>query len=228
MYYMPIKKPPKIDYEDNYSSIKKRKRFSCLGLFFSLIILSVFLSLAVIISVKVAINPIKQSIDNLPQNFPQDLTIYNIDQAKIEEYSKTSQDKIIELANLLPDWVVNPVLNLISDDLNNKLVNTYNNFSTATDHLTLDDLKQALDNDKIKQTQTLSLSWNNLDINQEELLNYYKQELKNNDYSFKEDIRDYEINLGFWKQGIFGNLNLSENNSKTQANMTVNYLNQEL
>jgi len=222
---MPLKESI-IKYEQAYprSRPKKHGAFSCFGLIIGLLIIVIVMGLVVVISIKLAINPIKEQVDNLPADFPTDLAIYQMDQAKIETYSQTARQKIIKLANLLPDWIVNPALSYIADDLSQQLSNTYGNFATTT-NLNLDDLKNALGNKKLKDTQTLSLKWDNLQIDQDELLSYYKQQLSQSDYAFKEDIRDYEINLGFWKDGVFGNLNLKPDQNNTDAQMTVNYFN---
>ncbi len=217
--------PISVKYEQKDRPTKSKSGRSCFGLVLSLIILITLLGIATLASLKLAISPIKQHVDNLPHNFPIDLAIYQVDQAQIEASTQTSQQAILKLVNYLPDWILNPLLEAISDDLNYQLVNTYNNFATSSQQLSLDDLKHALSNQSLKQTQTIALAWQDLDIQQSELLNYYQTKLAQADYNYKENITDYEINLGFWKQGVFGHLNLQPDQDKTDAILTVNYLN---
>ena len=78
------------------------------------------------------------------------------------------------------------------------------------------------------------MSWNSVDKTKEELAAYYKQKLAASNFEFKENLGDYQINLGFWKDDIFGLMSFSDKKDaidggvkyNSDVNITVNYLNE--
>lgn len=165
-------------------------------------------------------------MDGLPGDFPQEFSFYQLDQAQISIQTPKAKQKIVELIKIMPDWLANPILNYFSSDLQNKLSQTFGDKAGIANNLTADDLKKAFQSLNPEQVKTVSLSWKELDKTKEGLAAYYQQKLKEANFEFKENIGDYEINLGFWKDGIFGEMIFSGGNGgdKSNAEIMVNYL----
>lgn len=216
------------DQDFNFKSRPPKKKGSCLKLFFALILSGLVVVLAVFFSFKLIIGPTLQKIDQLPQNFPPELALYQADQVKIESYSQKSQEKILALAQKLPDWLLEPLLKLVSDDFKNKLTAIFGNSAPFKKDLTIDDLKQAIKSVSPGQNQTFLLSWDKLNLTKEALADYYREKLKGADFELKENLSDYQINLGFWKDNVFGEMIFKDQPEKTaSAQILVNYLNEK-
>ncbi|MEK7072732.1 MAG: hypothetical protein AAB969_04125, partial [Patescibacteria group bacterium] len=58
--------------------------------------------------------------------------------------------------------------------------------------------------------------------------------LQESNFQFKENLSDYQINLGFWKDDVFGIMSFSDKKKdidggvkyNSDVNITVNYLNE--
>lgn len=202
------------------------------------IIIAILLALLIILligyfSLKFFIGPIVKTVDGLPSDFPTALTFYQADQAQINLASPIGQAKMIAGLQAMPDWILDIFFNFLSDDLKNKLADNFGENINIDKNFSADDLKEALDNIDLDKTQTVNLSWKNLDKTKEEMAAYYKQKLQAANFDFKENLNDYQINLGFWQNDIFGLMSFSDKKEKieggvkygSQADITVNYLN---
>ena len=94
-------------------------------------------------------------------------------------------------------------------------------------------MKKAIKATNLEKIQTVNIAWEKIDKTKEEIAAYYKEKLAAADFQFKENLSDYQINLGFWKNDIFGIISFIDKKEdieggvkyNTQVDMTVNYLN---
>ena len=220
----------KIDYPQLYrQDTGPRHRLSKLVKFVLSLSLTFFIILILIgVSVKFAIGPIMKNIDRLPGDFPEELAFYQLDRAQIKIQDENSREKIIKVIQKLPNWAIEPLLQKISPDLQKEFQQTFGN-KAAAGSLDAQELKNFLSDSKLQGVKNISLSWINLGKTKEELTAYYKDALKNSGFEFEENLADYEINLGFWKDGVFGNMSLRDSKEglyKSDVDVTVNYFNQ--
>ncbi|HLD28237.1 MAG TPA: hypothetical protein VJB67_01340 [Patescibacteria group bacterium] len=198
--------------------------------FFGCLIITVIIILTIVYAtLRFAVSPIVKKIDNLPETFPQELTLYQPENAEIELQNPKSQQIILSLIKVLPDWAIEPALKYLSDDLKSQISQNFgDNISIAKD-FSVDDLKSALKLVDLSGAKSINLSWVGLDKTKEELASFYKQKLSLSEFQFKENLADYKIDLGFWKDDVFGTISLTDAKGgvgESDVNMTVNYFNQ--
>ncbi|MDO8669588.1 MAG: hypothetical protein Q7K65_04820 [Candidatus Buchananbacteria bacterium] len=203
------------------------------------ILIALILTLLIVIligylTLKFFVGPIVKTVDGLPLDFPADMPFYETDQAKINLEDSAGKAKIIAGLKSMPDFVLTLFLNVLSDDLKRKLADNFGDDINIPKNFSVDDLKEALKTVDLDKTRTVNLSWPSLGKTKEEIAAFYKQKLQENNFQFKENLTDYQINLGFWKDGIFGLMSFSDKKEdveggikyNTQADITVNYLNE--
>lgn len=217
------------DLRENFSyrPRRRKKRRGFLKFLIALAIALLIIATIVYATVRFAVGPVVKSLDALPADFPQEIALYQPEQAKITMQTATSRDKIAGILKALPDWLLKPFLNYLSDDLKNQLVKNFGEQANMPQTLSLDQLKNIVQTVDLSGVKTLSLSWPSLDQSKEELAAFYKDKLAAAGFQFKENLADYDINLGFWKENVFGNISLSDDKKtygQTRANMLVNYL----
>lgn len=207
---------------------KRPRRHSCLRL-----IIGVFLMLAVIVGsvaclIVFAAGPLVQAVDAVPADFPKELALYELDQAKIRIQSAESKKLLARLINGLPEWSLEPFLGYLTTDLKTQIAAALNNPDLASENLTVSDLQEALSNDP-ELTQTVNLKWSNLAKSKDDLFDYYKTQLIVSGFTVKENLTDYGIDLSFFKPGIEGAMSITDSfmeDNNSVIEMTVNYLNQ--
>ncbi|MEK7653495.1 MAG: hypothetical protein AAB358_03380 [Patescibacteria group bacterium] len=206
---------------------RKRKKHSCLKTLIGLIFVFIVLIIIVAAAVRFAVGPAIKTISGLPGDFPKELSIYQPDQAQIKIQTDESKKKIIDLVKAAPDWLSAPVLNWLSEAMKNEAYQNFGSQLNIPQNLTAADLKKTLASTDVEKIQAVSLSWDNLNQTKEQLAAYYKKKLAEADFQFNENLADYQINLGFWKDGIFGTISLSDKkgSTSTAAEIKVNYLN---
>ncbi|MEK7167902.1 MAG: hypothetical protein AAB791_02775, partial [Patescibacteria group bacterium] len=156
--------------------------------------------------------------------FPKELAIYQLDQAEIKVQTDEGKKKILTLVDALPDWLVNPLLDYLSNDLKTKLGQTFND-SQIPKNFTAEDLKKSLENINPEEIKTVSLSWDSVGQTKEQIAAYYQDKLKGADFQIKENLADYQINLGFAKEDVFGLVSFKDAGSaSSQVEMIINYL----
>ena len=166
--------------------------------------------------------PIVKSVDTLPNDFPQNLAIYQLDNAKIKVQNSLDKTKAIKLIRALPGWALNPFVSYLSPEMKTQILASGQTLG-ATSTLKLVDLERALNNN----SKSVSLSWDNIGKNKEELVDYYKKQLKASGFEVKENVSDYEIDLSFLRGGVSGAMTVVDsftNNNSSLIKMTVNYL----
>jgi hypothetical protein len=225
------------DFEDierdrsfNYAPRKYRKKRKW-GRFIGYLLISLIVVLAICyLTLKFLVGPIIRTVDGLPSGFPDELAIYELDKANISFQDPESRQKIISGMRAMPDWVLTLFLNALSDDLKSKLIDNFGDDINIDNNFNIDDLKAAFKSVDLHDAQTVSLSWEGVTKTKEEIAAYYKQKLSEANFEFKENLEDYQISLGFWKDGIFGVMSFSDaddNNeskyNKANVDMTVNY-----
>lgn len=220
----------KIDYPQLYrKEIKGKRPLTRLARFFLSLAFTLLLIILISgISIKLVIGPIMQRADALPGDFPAELSFYQLDQAEISVQNQQSRQKIIKLIEKMPNWLIQPVAEKISPMIEKQLQQT---FGDQLDEVAPNapDIKKFLSDNKLNKLKSISLSWINLEKSKEELTGYYKEKLDAAGFKLEENIDDYEISLGFWKDDIFGNIKLQDDQNslyKSDVNMTVNYFSQ--
>lgn len=203
------------------------------------ILIAVILTLLVVgvigyLTLKFFIGPIVKTVDGLPGDFPDGLSLYQVDKAQINLENQAGKEKMIAGLKSMPDWVLTLFLNSLSNDLKKKLADNFGDDININKNFSVDDLKTALREVDLNKTNTVNLSWNGLDKTKEELAAYYKEKLQESNFQFKESLGDYQINLGFWKDDVFGIMSFSDKKEdieggvqyNSNVDMTVNYLNE--
>lgn len=211
---------------------KRRKKNNFLKIIISLVLVLVVLGLVFYITLKFFIGPIVKTVDGLPSSFPNSLDLYQPDRAKIAVENQAGREKMLTGLKSMPDWVLTLFLNFLSDDLKKKLADNFGDNMNINKNFSVNDLKEAIETVDLNKTQTVNLSWQGLDKTKEEIAAYYKQKLNESNFQFKENLDDYQINLGFWKDNIFGIMSFSDNKQtidggvkyNSDVDMTVNYL----
>lgn len=179
------------------------------------------------LTIRFFVGPVIRAVDNLPEDFPEELMLYKGDEAKIYLDNNASRKKILNLISILPSWLTDPILKRLTNDLQLKLAQNFGGQINIPDNFDFNDLKRVLGSVDLENIGTVSLSWDKLDKTKEELLTFYKQKLSEGNFEFKEDLSDYEINLGFWKNNIFGTIALKDKEreaGESEARVMVNYL----
>lgn len=208
---------------------KKRSLLKMLAAIFVAILLVAFIGY---LTLKFFIGPIVKTVDGLPSDFPIGIDFYQGDQAIINLENQAGKQKMIAGLKAMPDWVLNMFLNFLSDDLKKKLADNFGDEINIPKNFSVNDLKQALKDVDLDQTKTVNLSWAGIDKTKEELAAYYKQKLTASNFEFKENLGDYQINLGFWKDDVFGIMSFADKKDSSDGgikynsdvNITVNYL----
>ncbi len=204
-----------------------RKSHGCLKFFGCLILILAIIFLIGCVTVKFVIGPVVQKVNELPADFPKEFALYQAEQAKIKLQTPASKQKILRVIDSLPDWALTPFLNYLSTDLKTQLAEIFGDKVNIPENFTVQELRQTLEAIDPSKTETVSLSWDNIDKSKEDLAAYYKNKLADQGFEFKENLEDYQINLGFWKEKVFGTISLSDSfkqDGRAAVDMTINYL----
>ena len=213
--------------EDNYEPEPSRKKgHGCRNFSGCLIIIFIIIGLMIWGTFKFVIGPAVLAVDQIPNDFPKEIALYQGNLAKIKIQTTESKSKVLNFLNAVPDWASAPFLKWLSPDIKTQLVQKNLNQLNLQDKITVDGLRDSLGAYNAKNDKTVSLSWDSVNKSKEELATFYKQELEKNHFQIQESISDYDINLGFWKDNVFGAMKIGDsyqNNGGSAVNMTVNY-----
>ncbi len=218
------------DLRQRQNQAKGKKSHSCLKIFGCLLVFIAMLGIIAAIGwsiINFATGPLIQTVDNLPADFPKELAVREINQTKIQLETPSAKEKVLKFLNSLPNWLLTPLLNYLSESVRVQLANSFGEQLGSSTSLTVADLKNILKSASSTQAQTVSVSWQDLQQAKDALAAQYERLLQAENFQTKKNISDYDINLGFWKQGIFGNMDFKDLNGKTagtNAEMKVNYL----
>ncbi|MFA6228104.1 MAG: hypothetical protein WC668_02855 [Patescibacteria group bacterium] len=213
----------------HYSRHRPPGHHSCLK-FFSCFFLMIVAVLACAIFLTVYISgPIIKTVEELPEDFPKDLIIYQLNQASIKVLSPESKKKIEQLSAALPDWAVQIIADRLYPDLKTQIIAQNKTPENISENPTVKDIKTTA-GDGRKEIKTVSLSWNNINKTKEDLYEYYKKQLETKGFTVEELIQSTEIDLSFFKNGIDGAMSLTDSFSTDGSSvikMTVDYLNRQ-
>ncbi|MFA6919048.1 MAG: hypothetical protein WC244_02980 [Patescibacteria group bacterium] len=218
--------PEDEEEEDDYEREPIHKKgHSCRNLFGCLFLIIIIIGLMVWGTFKFVIGPAIQVVDKIPNDFPQEIVLYQANLAKIKVQTAESKTKVLNFLNSVPDWVSAPFLKWLSPDLKTQLVQKNFNQLSLPEEVTVDGLRNSLESYNAKDDKTVSLSWDNINKTKEEMATYYKQELEKNHFQIEEKLSDYNIDLGFWKDDVFGAIKIGDSfqNNGSVVDMTVNY-----
>ncbi|MFA5124216.1 MAG: hypothetical protein WC473_00095 [Patescibacteria group bacterium] len=213
----------------HYRSHRPSGHHSCLE-FFSCFFLMIATVLACAIFLTVYISgPIIKTVEELPDDFPKDLVIYQLNQASIKVLSPESKEKIEQLSAALPDWAIQMIADRLYPDLKTQIIAQNRTPENIPDNPTVKDVKTTDGNVK-KEIKTVSLSWDNINKTKEDLYEYYKKQLETKGFTVNGLVQSTEIDLSFFKNGIDGAMSLSDSFSTDGSSiikMTVDYLNRQ-
>lgn len=213
---------------------RKRKHHNFLKILIAITLTILLLGLMGYLILKFFIGPIVKTVDGLPSDFPTAISLYQVDKAEISLENRAGKEKMIAGLKSMPDWVLTIFLNFLSNDLKKKLADNFGDNINIPKNFSVDDLKEALKTIDLNKTETVNMSWQGLDKTKEEIAAYYKKKLQENNFQFKESLGDYQINLGFWKDNIFGIMSFYDKKEdissgvkyNSNVDITVNYLNE--
>jgi hypothetical protein len=208
---------------------KTSKKHSCLKFFSCLFLVFIVILIGLYLTIRWFVGPIIQKADRLPNDFPSEFALYQLNQAEIKLQTAESKKKLLDLIGILPNWLLDPIADNLSEKVKIDLTQTFGDKIDLNQSLDSEELKQALSSVDLSKIQTISLSWDSLDQSKEEITAWYKQKLAENNFEFKENLADYQINLGFWKGNTFGTMSFEDlpgNDNFSAAKMIINYLQQ--
>lgn len=217
---------PEDEEEGDFEPAQEKKgSHSCRNLFGCLFLIIIIIALMVWGTFRFVIGPAIVVVDQIPNDFPKEIALYQSNLAEIKVQTAESKTKVLGFLNSVPDFVSAPFLKWLSPDLKTQLVQKNFNQLTLPEKVTVDGLRNSLESYNAKNDKTVSLSWDNLNKSKTEIASYYKQELEKNHFQIEENISDYNIDLGFWKDDVFGAIKIGDSfqNNGSQVNMTVNY-----
>ncbi|OGY51047.1 MAG: hypothetical protein A3B89_01960 [Candidatus Buchananbacteria bacterium RIFCSPHIGHO2_02_FULL_40_13] len=229
--FQAMERAESFDYIPYRKRGKRKHKF--IKILLALVLALLTIGLMAYLTLKFIVGPIVQTVDSLPADFPAELALDDASKTQITLNTPASRQKLISGLKAMPDWVLTLFLNFLSDDLKEKLADNFGDNTNIPKDFTASDLKKAIKATNLEKIQTVNIAWEKIDKTKEEIAAYYKEKLAAADFQFKENLSDYQINLGFWKNDIFGIISFIDKKEdieggvkyNTQVDMTVNYLN---
>ncbi len=169
--------------------------------------------------------PMVKAIDAVPADFPKNLPLYALDQAKIKVQTPENKQQLAKLINSLPDWSLAPFMGYLTTDLKTQVAASKKDFNLPA-NISAKDLAMAL-NQGAGQTKTVGLEWDNIAKKKIDLFDYYKKQLQTAGFTVNEQSLDNEIDLSFFKPGIDGAMSIADSfmkDNNSVMKMTINYL----
>jgi len=166
-----IVEPPIGELTKKYSTFSTIKRtcFTGCGCLVLLII-------GIIIFMRVALGSGPQTLKKLPDNFPNDIPVYDRDNVEqITFVSGKYKNRGIEIAAIFPKIILSPLLITLNKDNKNN-----NNTDRFTSVKNLWGIISAPVSD---HRDTVQIEWKNLDAEPSFIINYYKTELNKEGYT---------------------------------------------
>lgn len=201
------------------------KRHSCAKFFGCFLIVALLILGSVAYLVIYVAGPIVKTVDALPADFPQQLAVYQLNDAKIKVQDPESKKEVLQLLDSVPSWLLGPFLNYLTADLRTQVAAGLQDPKKLSKDINLSDLQKVL-HAQTTPTKTVTLSWQSLDQTKENLLDYYKNKFQAEGFTVSSNLSDYGIDLDFFKTGISGAMSIADSFMKNQSsilNMTINY-----
>lgn len=225
---VPPQEWPKDEHNAPHKYQKRRKSHGLRNFFLALILMFMIIITAVAYLIFFVAGPLVKAVDSLPADFPKDIAIYQLDQAKIKVQSSDAKNQLIKLAGSLPDWSLEPFISYLLIDSRSQIIAGIKDPGSVPKNITVSGLAEQLNSEAdAMKTKTVGLEWTNLPKTKEEIFDYYKSQLESKGFTVKEKIIDYEIDFSFFKPGIDGAMTIADSFMKENSslvNMTVNYL----
>lgn len=218
-----------IPHKHQKRSTKLHKSHGFRRFILALLFMLIIVASAVAYLVFFVAGPLINAVESLPADFPKDIAIYQLDQAKIQVQSATARAKFIQLVNSLPDWSLAPLINYITTDAKTQILAGIKDPNALPENININELtKQLQDRSQslATKTETVGLEWKNLPKTKDEVFDYYQKQLESKGYTVEKKITDYEIDLSFFKPGIDGAMTIADSFMKDNSSivkMTVNY-----
>ncbi len=207
-----------------------RFRPGCLRFFGCWLTALIFIVLISFSTIRAFISPVVRQLDGLPSDFPAELTLYQPEVAKVKLQDKAERDKALNILKKTPDWLGTFIWEKLPDNVKLSLAGDFITQVADGKDYSFTDFKNYLNATSTAAVDfnMVSLTWDGVAADKQELFDYYKNELWRNNFQFKEKITDYDLNLDFWKENIFGTVSVStakNNSNQSKIDMTVDYLN---
>jgi hypothetical protein len=216
-------KPQKEKPDDiDIGSDKNHQSTNCLKTLGCLIVALFLVFIVVCFLIFFIAKPLIEKVNDLPNDFPKELIIYRLEEAKIKIQNQENKLKALKLIESLPSWLVAPFLSLITPDPAGQILTQQENGEFQTKNLE-ESLRESIE----KNEKTVSLSWQLENKSKEDIFNYYSEKLEEAGFELKENISDYNLNLSFLRKEVNGSLVIIDDFTKNNASlikMTVNYL----
>lgn len=204
--------------EEDYYYDRRPKKHYCWKAFGCLLLLLLVIGGLVYGAFKFVIGPIVTAADKLPDDFPHELVINGIDQAKIRLQTPEEKQRLEKFVNYLPDWLPPPLLKIFTVDPQAQL--------GGEGDINIESLKSYLNDPDKAGISTVSLSWDAMERKKSELADFYRRQFVDRGFKFQETATGERIDISFWKDGIYGIIKVADGPAgpgSSQADMTVNY-----
>jgi len=204
----------------------KKRKHSCLRMLIGWVIALLVIVLVVYGTIHFMLGPLIESVNEVPNDFPKELALYQLESAKIKIQSPESRAKVLGLIQALPDWVLKPIWGYLSDYITENLLTSIDGAANLPDGFSIEDFKTFLNSEGADNAQTVWFSWDVLDKTKEEIASMYKNQLSTDGFEFQENLGDYKIDIGFWKDNFFGIMSFEDlvGSDQCSAEVMVNYL----
>jgi hypothetical protein len=190
-----IVEPPIGELTKKYSAFSTIKR-TCFAGCGCLVILII----GIVIFMRLALGSGPQTLKKIPDNFPNDIPIYDIDNnEQITFVSGKYKNRGIEIAAIFPKIILSPLLLTLNKNEQN---------TADTGKLTsVKNLWGIISAPVSDHRDTVQIEWRNLDADPGFIINYYKTELKKEDYSIDVESEGQDkYQFSFSKDTITGSI----------------------
>ena len=195
-----IVEPPIGELTRKYSAFSTIKR-TCLTGCGCLVLLII----GIIIFVRLALGSGPQTLKKVPDNFPNDIPIYDIDNnEQITFVSGKYKNRGIEIAAFFPKIILSPLFLT----LNKNEQNTNDTGRIAS----VKNLWNIISAPVSDHRDTVQIEWRSLDAEPSFIINYYKTELQKNDYKIDVESEGKAVRqFSFSKDTITGSIYVQGN-----------------
>ncbi|TSC84759.1 MAG: Uncharacterized protein G01um101413_143 [Parcubacteria group bacterium Gr01-1014_13] len=195
-----IVEPPIGELTKKYSAFSTIKR-TCLTGCGCLVLLII----GIIIFMRVALGSGPQTLKKLPDNFPNDIPVYDQDNIeKITFVSGKYKNRGIEIAAFFPKIILSPLFLTLNKNEQN---------TNDTDKIaSVKNLWSIISAPVSDHRDTVQVEWSDLDAEPSFIINYYKTELSKNDYKIDVESEGRAVRqFSFSKDSITGSIYVEGN-----------------
>ncbi len=195
-----IVEPPIGELTRKYSAFSAIKRTCLTGCGCLVLVI-----IGIIIFLRVALGSGPQTLKQIPDNFPADIPIYDKDNTEqITFVSGKYKNRGIEIAAFIPKIILSPLF--LTLNKNNQDTNTTDKLASVKN------LWQIISSPVSDHRDTIQIEWRNLDAAPSFIIDYYKTELKKEDYNIDEESKGNNVQqFSFSKDNITGSIYVQGN-----------------